>query len=62
VETAILQGRVLYLNLSAEVFSTREPTMLDSKGALDLMREAIRMNFPKIQAISVFVDSQSPRF
>jgi len=62
VETSILQGRTLYLNLSTEVFAPRDATMLAPQEAMSLMKEAIRMNFPRIQEIVVFVDGQTPYF
>lgn len=62
VETAILQGRSLYLNLSADVFSPREATMLPPQEAMDLLKEAITMNFPRIQEVFFFVNGQTPRF
>jgi hypothetical protein len=62
VIAAMMNGRTLYLDLSASILVTDPDVPLAGEDALDALAHSIRFNFPRVREVVFLLDGQSPRF
>ena len=62
VRAVMLRGRTLYLDLTSRVLDTDPELPLNGPGAFDALGKSIRLNFPSVHEIVLYVDGQVPHF
>jgi hypothetical protein len=62
VTSAMVSGRVVYLELSPQVLVDDPEVPLKGRDALDALARSIRYNFPMVKEVVFFIDGQQPRF
>jgi hypothetical protein len=62
VRAAMLRGHTLFLDLTSHVLDTDPEVPLAVPRALDALGDSIRLNFPRVREIDLYIDGQIPRF
>jgi Sporulation and spore germination len=62
VRAVMLRGHTLYLDLTPRVLDTDPEVPLTGPGAFDVLGRSIRLNFPRVREIDLYIDGQIPRF
>ncbi len=62
VRAAMLRGHTLYLDLTSRVLDTDPEVPLAVPNAVDVLGKSIRLNFPRVREIDLYIDGQIPRF
>ncbi|MGO9410501.1 MAG: GerMN domain-containing protein [Spirochaetia bacterium] len=62
VRAVMVRGHTLYLDLTSAVLETDPEVPLTGDNALDALGKSIRLNFPRVHEIVVYIDGQVPRF
>ena len=57
-----VRNRVAYIDLSADFFLAQAGYPLMEEAALDVLRKAVRFNFPHVREVVFTVDGQVPNF
>ncbi len=62
VRSVMVRGRTLYIDLTSQVLQDDPEVPLSGTDALDALGRSIRLNFPRVHEIVVYIDGQVPRF
>lgn len=62
VVSALVNGRTLFLDLSALVLVDDPEVPLKGAAALDALARTIRFNFPRVREVDFYIDGQTPVF
>ncbi len=57
----MLRGHTLFLDLTAHVLDTDPELPLTGSSAFDVLGRSIRLNFPRVREIDLYIDGQVPR-
>ena len=62
VRAVMVRGHTLYLDLTSAVLETDSEVPLTGTRAFDALGQSIRLNFPRVHEIVLYIDGQVPRF
>jgi hypothetical protein len=62
VRAVMVRGRTLYLDLTSHVLEADPEVPLTGGAALDALEKTIRLNFPSVHEIVLYIDGQTPSF
>jgi hypothetical protein len=62
VLATMVNGRTLYLDLSADVLAADDDVPLKGQDALEALKKTIVFNFPRFRDVVFLIDGQHPRF
>lgn len=62
VRAVMVRGHTLFLDLTSQVLVADPEVPLTGAGAFDALGKSIRLNFPRVREIVLYIDGQVPRF
>jgi len=62
VRAVMLRGHTLFLDLTSRVLVGDPEVPLTGVSAFDALGRSIRLNFPRVHEIVLYIDGQTPRF
>ena len=62
VRAAMLRGHTLYLDLTSRILDTDPEVPLPVPSAVNVLGKSIRLNFPRVREIDLYIDGQVPNF
>lgn len=62
VRSVMVRGHTLYLDLTTRVLQEDPEVPLTGADAFDALGRSIRLNFPRVREIVLYIDGQVPRF
>jgi hypothetical protein len=58
----MVRGHVLFLDLTSQVLETDPELSLTGSDAFEALGKSIRLNFPRIHEVVLYIDGQVPLF